>query len=323
MEYGDASGTGVLNVYDRTWKEDLIKAVDPEKDLLACLPELREARALAGHVTEETAAALGIPAGIPVSMGGGDNMMGAIGTGAVSSGVISMSLGTSGTMYGFADKPIVDPKGNLAAFCSSSDGWLPLLCTMNCTVATELMRDLFKMDVKAFDKLAETAPAGSEGLLTVPFFNGERTPNLPHGTGCLMGMTMTNVKQANIHRSAMESAILGMKTGLESFRSLGFEATEVRLIGGGANSPLWRQISADILNLPVVIPEQKEAAAMGGAIQALWALNPDSTMISLSKEHTSLNTEKKAMPRPEQVKIYEEVYAEYNRYVESLTRQFS
>ena len=242
MEYGDASGTALLNIKTRTWHKELVRALDPDKDLTACLPDLLEPWEVSGHVLPEIAEQFGIPAGIPVSTGGGDNMMGAVGTGTVRDGVLTMSLGTSGTLYGYSDSPVIDPRGNLAAFCSSTGGWLPLLCTMNCTVATEMMRQLFEYGVKEFDQLGAAAPAGSEGILTLPFFNGERTPNFPHGKGCIVGMTASNVKKENIFRSALESAILGMKLGLDSFRILGFKAREVRLIGGGGK---LRRMAAD------------------------------------------------------------------------------
>ena len=327
MEYGDASGTALLDVRKRRWHSGLVKALDPERDLMACLPRLIESHEPAGRVRKEAAEQFGIPEGIPVSSGGGDNMMGAVGTGTIRDGVLTMSLGTSGTLYGYSDKPIVDPDGNLAAFCSSSGGWLPLLCTMNCTVATELMRDLFEYGVREFDELGAKAPAGAEGILTLPFFNGERTPNLPHGKGCIVGMTASNVKKENIFRSALESAILGMKVGLESFQKLGFEAREVRLIGGGANSRVWRQITADVLNLPVVIPVTAEAAALGGAMQALWCLDKlegrDSSLESLIDEHVSLDSEGGCSPHPENVEIYKGIYDEYSKYVNALTPLFS
>jgi xylulokinase len=326
MEYGDASGTGVLNIHKRKWDMSVLHALDSEQDLSECLPELIEAYEASGQVTEEASSKLGIPEGVFVSSGGGDNMMGAIGTGATDTGVITMSLGTSGTIYGYSDKPVIDDKGNLAAFCSSTGGWLPLLCTMNCTVATEIMRNLFEYGVKEFDEIASKAPAGSEGIITLPFFNGERTPNLPNGKGCIVGMDMTNVKKENIFRSSLEAAIFGMRLGLDSFRNLGFKVKEVRLIGGGAKSSVWRQIASDILNLPVVVPNQEEAAALGAAIQALWAKDnvekKNSDINYLIKEHVSLNSNKSCLPDPENVKIYDEVYKTYNKYVDSLTGIF-
>ncbi len=327
MEYGDASGTGLLNITKRKWDKDVLHALDSDRDLSVCLPALIEAHETAGQITKFISSRLGIPAGIIVSSGGGDNMMGAIGTGATDVGVITMSLGTSGTIYGYSDQPVIDAKGNLAAFCSSNGGYLPLLCTMNCTVATEQIRSLFEYEVKEFDKIASKAPAGSEGIITLPFFNGERTPNLPNGKGCIVGMDMTNTKKENIFRSSLESAIFGMRLGLESFKDLGFKVKEIRLIGGGANSAVWRQIASDILNLPVVVPVQDEAAALGGAIQALWALDHKGGKVSdinyLIKEHVSLNNDKGCFPFPKNVKIYNDVYKNYNKYVEALRGIFS
>ena len=327
MEYGDASGTALMDVRNRSWHKDLVKALDPDRDLMSCLPDLVEPWEAAGYVQSDVAAQFGIPEGIPVSSGGGDNMMGAVGTGTTKDGVLTMSLGTSGTLYGYSDKPIIDPDGNLAAFCSSSGGWLPLLCTMNCTVATELMRQLFDFGVKEFDEMGAKSPAGAEGILTLPFFNGERTPNLPHGKGCIVGMTAGNVKKENIFRSALESAILGMKLGLDSFENLGFKPREVRLIGGGANSKIWRQITADVLNLPVVIPLNSEAAALGAALQALWCLNKsggdDADINSLIDEHVELDSGKGCLPDQKNVEKYKEVYAEYSKYVNALTPLFS
>jgi xylulokinase len=327
MEYGDASGTALLNVKTRTWHKELVRALDPDKDLMSCLPGLLEPWESSGRILPDIAGKFGIPEGIPVSSGGGDNMMGAVGTGTVRDGVLTMSLGTSGTLYGYSDSPVIDPQGNLAGFCSSTGGWLPLLCTMNCTVATELMRQLFDFGVKEFDQLGASAPAGSEGILTLPFFNGERTPNFPNGKGCIVGMTAGNVKKENIFRSALESAILGMKLGLDSFRNLGFKAREVRLIGGGAKSAVWRQITADILDLPVVVPETDEAAALGGALQALWCLKKsrgeEADINTLVDEHVALAKGKSCTPNPENVKDYEKVYTDYTAYVKALSELFS
>ncbi len=164
------------------------------------------------------------------------------------------------------------------------------------------MRSLFEYGVMEFDKIASKAPAGSEGIITLPLFNGERTPNLPNGKGCIVAMDMTNTKKENIFRSSLESAIFGMRIGLESFRDLGFEIKEVRLIGGGANSAVWRQIASDILDLPVVVPVQNETAALGGTIQALWALDHKDGKISdinyLIKKHVSLNTDRDVFLSP-------------------------
>ncbi len=327
MEYGDASGTGLLDIRSKKWNRELIHALDPDRDLFSCLPPLIKADKPAGTVTRKAAEEFGIPEGIPVSSGGGDNMMGAIGTGATEPGFMTMSLGTSGTLYGYSDIPVVDTSGTIAAFCSSTGGWLPLLCTMNCTVGTELTRTLFNYGVKEFDAEAEKALPGCEGIITLPFFTGERTPNLPNGRGCIVGMTDTNMRKANIFRSTMEAAIYGMRLGLEVFKERGFIPKEIRLTGGGANSKLWRQIAADILNLPVVLPVYTEAAALGAAMQALWCLhNTGGNKVSLSEltaQHIMMDKKTRCLPDRHTEDIYAHTYNQYKKYTTTLQPIFS
>lgn len=326
MEYGDASGTGYLNIRTRKWDRGILRAADPERDLSSCLPRLSETSEPAGFVTEKAAKEFGIPAGALVACGGGDNMMGAIGTGTNADGSLTVSLGTSGTIYGYSSKPIIDPEGNLAAFCSSTGGWLPLLCTMNCTVATELTRALWSADVAALERFASKAKPGSSGVIMLPFFNGERTPNLPAGKGCIMGLTPVNYTRENIFRAAMESGIYGLKLGLETFEKLGCKPREIKLIGGGSKSKLWRQIAADIFDLPVVCPQEEEAAALGGALQAYWSderkEGRKADLNEILRGHVAFSQEKRHKPAPANVKIYNEAYALYKKYVGAVSPIF-
>ena len=311
MEYGDASGTALLDPVQRKWSKKMCSVID--ENLLALLPPLIEADSCAGHVSHKAAAEFGLPEGIPVASGGGDNMMGAVGTGCVNDGFLTMSLGTSGTLYGYSDKSIADPKNGISGFCSSTGGWLPLLCTMNCTVATERIRSLFALEVKEFDKLASQAPAGSAGVIVLPFFNGERTPNLPNGKASISGLTAANAQRENICRAAMESAVFAMKGGLNAFKAMGFKPKEIRLIGGGAKSPLWRRIAADVLNVPIKIPVQTEAAALGAAIQALWCLKggTQAQLKKLCADHVMLHEAEAVVPDKKNVQAYERSYAAY------------
>lgn len=321
MEYGDASGTALLDVRKRRWSSKICALVDPA--LESYLPRLIGPDEPAGRVSAQAAAKYGIPEGALVSSGGGDNMMGAIGTGTVRDGFLAMSLGTSGTLYGYSDQPVVDPAGNLAAFCSSTGGWLPLLCTMNCTVASEQFRALLGLDVKAFDAAAAEAPIGAEGLVVLPFFNGERIPNLPNGRASLNGATASNFTRANVARAALESAIFGMRIGLDSFKALGFKAREIRLIGGGAKSPLWRSIAANVTGLPIKVPAGDEAAAMGGAIQALWCMERaaglKTTIGELCEAHVSLEGGATAEPDAASAAAYGAACAEYGKYLAALS----
>lgn len=270
MEYGDASGTALLDVRKRQWSKAAIAAVDPK--LAGWLPALSEAHESPGVVRPELAAKLGLPAGVIVSAGGGDNMMGAIGTGNTRPGVISASFGTSGTIYAFAEQPVLDPAGEIAAFCSSTGGWLPLLCTMNVTTVTEQVRGLFGHDHAQMAEAIKTVPPGANGLVLLPYLAGERTPNVPAGSGVMLGLTNRTLTPAHFARAAMEGVTLGMNYGLRRLAALGVEAKEIRVTGGGAKSAVWRQMMADIFGVPVVAMVEDEGAALGGALQAAWCV---------------------------------------------------
>ncbi len=319
MEAGDASGTGFLDVRTRNWSDKMLKAIDPERDLRECLPEVAITNEAIGTLLPVIASDLGLPAGIPVSIGGGDNMMGAIGTGNVSPGVVSMSLGTSGTVYAYSDSPIVDKKGNIAAFCSSTGGWLPLLCTMNCTVSTELMRNLLDSDIASFEAQVASAPRGANGVITVPFFNGERTPNLPNAKGCLLGLDSRNTRSENILRSAVEGATFALRFGIDELAELGIDAREIVVTGGGVNSAIWRQIISDICDVPVTVLQQNEGAAFGAALQAVSMLDQsDSDLKTLVDEHLARDEERCCEPRPSAVNFYNETYNKYQQAVDKV-----
>ena len=268
MEYGDASGTALMDVRKRVWSKAVIGAID--RNLADWLPPLSDSHKPAGLLRADLAAKYGLSADVVVSAGGGDNMMGAIGTGNVAPGVVTASFGTSGTIYAFAKNPVVDPEGEIAAFCSSTGGWLPLLCTMNVTTVTEQVRALFGLDHAALNAAVEAAPAGAGGLVLLPYFAGERTPNVPEGSGVLLGLTNQTFSAGHIARAAMEGATMGMNYGLRRLADLGVKAKEIRVTGGGAKSPVWRQLMADIFGVPVVAMVEDEGAALGGALQAAW-----------------------------------------------------
>jgi xylulokinase len=268
MEYGDASGTALLDVRHRTWSEEACAAID--QSLVEKLPAVGSSRVACGMLCADLRGAWGLGE-VVVSAGGGDNMMAAIGTGNVRPGEVTASLGTSGTIFACAEKPVVDPEGEIAAFCDSNDCWLPLLCTMNVTVATELFRKMFGWDHARMDREISSTPPGAEGLLFLPYLQGERTPNLPHGCGVLHGMNTSNTTPAHVARAVMEGVTLGMAYGLRRMERLGVKPDVIRLTGGGSLSAVWRQMCADIFGFPVVTLRSSEGAALGAAIQALSA----------------------------------------------------
>ncbi|MEI8292680.1 MAG: xylulokinase [bacterium] len=280
MEFGDASGTALLDVRTRRWSHEVCAAIDG--NLLSKLPPVGSSTEPVGKLLPALAAAWGLSPDVVISAGGGDNMMAAIGTGNIRPGTVTASLGTSGTIFACAPQPVIDPQGEIAAFCDSADHWMPLLCTMNVTVATEAFRKLFGWDHDRMDKEISFIPAGADGLLFLPYLQGERTPNLPDGCGVLHGMTPSNLTPAHMARAAMEGVTLGMAYGLRRMEALGLKPSEIRLTGGGSKSPVWRQMLADIFGYPVVTMKSAEGAALGAAIQALAAANPGESLETFS-----------------------------------------
>jgi xylulokinase len=316
MEFGDASGTALMDVRKRVWSKAAIDAVDPR--LAEWLPPLSPSHKAAGTLRPELAARWGLSRDVVVSAGGGDNMMGAIGTGNVVPGVVTASFGTSGTIYAFAKTPVVDPRGEMAAFCSSTGGWLPLLCTMNVTSATEKVRALFGLDLAAFDAAAAAAPAGAGGLVFLPYLAGERTPNEPDGSGAFFGLTHRNFTAAHAARAAMEGVTMGMNCGLRRLAELGVRPREIRVTGGGAKSPVWRQIMAGVFGVPVVAMVEDEGAALGGALQAAWCVarrsgNPRATIADITAGVVALDESTRCLPEASATALYRDMQALQDR----------
>ncbi|MES2709818.1 MAG: xylulokinase [Verrucomicrobiota bacterium] len=298
MEFGDASGTGLLNVRTREWHRGLVDFIDSR--LFSMLPPLGSSLARHGTLREELRARWGLPEGVVVSAGGGDNMMGAIGTGNVKPGVVTVSLGTSGTVFACADKPVIDPLGEVAAFCDSADQWMPLVCTMNVTVLTEAVRGLFGFDHTELEAKLMAAPPGADGLTFLPYLNGERTPNLPNGSGVLHGLRTDNFTAAHLTRAAVEGVTTGLAYGLKRFKDLGVTPSEIRLTGGGSRSAGWRQVVADIFGVPAVSLATAEGAGLGAALQAAYvAVNEDGQRLTLAEitgRLVSLDETTRALP---------------------------
>ncbi len=268
MEYGDASGTGLMDVRTRTWFKPILKFIDPK--VLSILPPLRSSKRPAGLLRSSLREEWGLADDALVSAGSGDNMMSAIGTGNIRPGVVTVSLGTSGTICAFSEEPVIDEKGEVASFCDATDHWLPLTCTMNVAAATEQMRELFSWDIPTMEKRVKAVAPGAGGVLFLPYLQGERTPNLPKGSGVFHGLTTENMTPDFMARAVVEGVTLGLAYGLRRFKDLGIVPKEIRLTGGGSKSAVWRQIAADVLGFPTVALRVTEGAALGAAIQAAW-----------------------------------------------------
>jgi xylulokinase len=321
-DYGDSSGTGYFNVRTRQWDIPLLDHIDPSGRLAKALPQLLEAHQPVGTVRPAIAQRLGLNPDAIVSSGGGDNMMGAIGTGNIAPGSITMSLGSSGTVYAFADAANVSAQPSVATFCSSSGGWLPLICTMNLTNATSAIRELFALDIGAFNAAIASSPIGAQGVLMLPFLNGERVPALPHATGSILGLDSTNLNQANVCRAVVEGTTFGLRYGLDLLRDSGIKSSNIRLIGGGAKSAIWRQIVADIMDTPVICTVGTEAAALGAAIQAAWCLSFENgageSLQALCERCVSLDPDSETLPVAAHVAAYHDVYQHYRNQLQGI-----
>lgn len=324
MECGDASGTALLDVRRRIWSKKALSAVDAR--LQEMLPPLIGSDEIAGTLLPALAKKWGLGLDVVVSSGGGDNMMGAIGTGNVAPGIVTVSLGTSGTIYACSDHPVVDPQGEIAAFCDSTGKWLPLVCTMNVTVATEMVRERFDLTHEELSNAAESAPAGSDGLLLIPFFEGERTPNVPDGTGVFFGLRAATFDAPHMARAAMEGTTLGLNYGLNRMRALGIEPREIRATGGGSRSAVWRKILADVFNAEVVCVKNEEGAAVGAALQALWAYRKHSgasaSIRELCERFVGLDESTRVRPEPRNVELYRVLQTLNDRIVRDLDASF-
>jgi len=225
-------------------------------------------------------------------------------------------------VYAYAEQPQVSPHPQVATFCSSSGGWLPLICTMNLTNASGAIRDLLGLDVETFGALVGEAPIGAGGVLMLPFLNGERVPALPQATASLHGLTADNLTRANLCRAVVEGTTFGLRYGLDLLRASGIRSDGIRLIGGGAKSAIWRQIVADIMGAPVACPQHTEAAALGAAIQAAWCVSHQHgevlSLDALCERCVLFDHSRGAEPDELRSRAYEGVYQRYREQVRGL-----
>lgn len=268
-DVADSSGTLLFDVQRRDWSAEMLEAMEIDGDIL---PKVYESIELTGKVSKAGAEATGLLEGTPVVAGAGDNAAGALGMGIVHSGMVSVTIGTSGVVFVVTEKPMLDPKGRIHTLCHAIPGrWHNTGVTQGAGLSLKWFRDNFGLAGESYDDLMELAskiPAGSDGLLWTPYLMGERTPHLdPHARASLVGLTASHTR-AHVIRAILEGVAFSLRDSLEIFRDLKAPIEAVRLGGGGAKSELWRQIQADIYGQTVQTVEAEEGAAFGAAILA-------------------------------------------------------
>lgn len=317
----DAAGTLLFDLQKRNWSEEVCAALDIPLDWLSPTHEGSE---VTGAVSEEAARATGLRAGTPVVAGGGDQAAGAVGVGAVREGVVSLALGTSGVVFATTDSPAYEPEGRLHAFCHAVPGrWHLMGVMLSAAGSLRWYRDTLAPDLSFGDLLAPAADVapGSDGLLFLPYLTGERAPHPdPLARGAFVGLTVRHTRP-HLTRAVLEGVAFGLREGFDLLRAAGLAPVEeVRVSGGGAQSPLWRQILADVLGTPLVTVTSTEGAAYGAALLAgvgagLWA---DVETACAASVRVTGRTE----PDPEAAAAYDAAFARYRALYPALKPTF-
>jgi xylulokinase len=269
IDKADGAGMLLFDLQQRDWSPEVLATLDIPASYL---PPTHEGPAITGYVSHAAAAATGLRVGIPVMAGGGDQAAGAVGVGAVQPGVVSLALGTSGVVFATTGGPFVEPEGRLHAFCHAVPGrWHFMGVMLSAAGSLRWHRDTFAPGVSFDDLLAPAAavPIGCEGLLFLPYLTGERTPHPdPLARGAFVGLTVRH-SLPHLSRAVIEGVSFGLRDSFELIKSgSGAAITQVRVSGGGAKSPLWRQILADIMDAELVTVNTTEGAAYGAALLA-------------------------------------------------------
>ncbi|MET0853815.1 MAG: xylulokinase, partial [Microterricola sp.] len=300
----DASGTAYWSPATGEYDRELLRLALGHD---AVLPHVLGPAERAGTVHPVIAGQLGATdpgstAGIVLGAGAGDNAGAALGLDAVAGDVV-VSIGTSGTVFAVTDAAASDPSGTVAGFADASGRFLPLIATLNAARVLDAVSGMLGVDHAELGELAMQAEPGSGGAVLVPWFEGERTPNLPQATAGFDGLTLANSTRPNLARAAIEGMLCGLADGLDAVRAQGVSAERVILIGGAAQNPAVQAIAAQIFDAPVVVPTPGEYVADGAARQALWALGgerptwPVTVAARPTAEHHSVIREQYAAAR--------------------------
>ncbi|WP_339686740.1 xylulokinase [Gimesia maris] len=329
-EVSDASGTLLLNVRQRKWSRPLLNKLELDESLL---PAVHESEDVSGHLTEASASLLGLPSGVAVVGGGGDQAAGAIGNGIVKRGVISATMGTSGVVFAHSDEVQIDPEGRVHTFCHAvRDKWHVMGVVLSAGGSLQWYRNqLCEQQVAAARKQkvdpyqlitaqAAEAPAGSEGLFFLPYLTGERTPHAdPFARAAWIGLSLRHGR-SHLSRAVIEGATYAMRDSLEIIRELNIPVKEIRLSGGGARSPFWRQVQADTYGQKVVTINAEEGPAYGVALLAAAGTGAYKDVVEACTatirvvESTSVNSKDK--------KVYNQAFPVYQKLYSSLKSDF-
>ena len=315
-DVADASGTLLFDVVNRRWSLEMLQASGLQPEIL---PEVLESAETSGRVSKDGAAATGLREGTPVVAGGGDQAAGAVAMGIVEPGNVSATIGTSGVVFAATSTPVVEPKGRIHTFCHAIPGrWHVMGVTQGAGLSLRWFRDQFCPGA-SYDALmseAAEAPASADGLLWAPYLMGERTPHLdPNARGALVGLTAQHTR-AHVIRAILEGVAFSLRDTFTIFRDLGVPVKSIRLGGGGARSPLWQQIQADIYGMRADLIAAEEGAAYGAGLLAGVGAGVWRSVESACE--TAVHVAKHVEPIPNNVEQMNRRYEEYRKLYPAL-----
>ncbi len=320
-DVSDASGTLLLNVSKRDWSKEILAALGIDR---ALLPAVHESPEVTGRVTAGASLLTGLKAGTPVAAGAGDQAASAVGNGVVSPGLTSATLGTSGVIFAYTDKPKLDPKGRIHTFCHAVPRkWHVMGVTQGAGLSLRWFRDELgaaetwyakQVGADPYELIlreAEKAPPGSGGLLFLPYLMGERTPHLdPQARGMWFGLTAAH-SRAHLIRSILEGVAFSLRDSLEIFAELKIPVSEIRASGGGSRSALWRQIQADVYDREVTSLREAEGSAFGAALLAGVSCRTYDSVDEAARE--AIQVKDHIVPNAGNTRLYSEQYQVYRK----------
>jgi xylulokinase len=320
-DVADGSGMSLMDIGQRTWSDEMLAAFDIPK---AWLPDLCESQDVCAYVSEEAAQATGLKVGTPIVGGAGDQPASGVGNGIVEMGQASLTVGTSGVAYAANNRYAPEPDGRLHTFCGPMPGtWFHMGVMLSAAGGLRWAHDELapNLDYDELNRQAESVPRGSLGLLFAPYLTGERNPHPdPFARGALVGFTLRH-GLPHIIRAVMEGVAFGMRDQLELLRSLGVNPPEAVIAGGLVNSPVWKQLTTDIMGIPLYTVNTGESSAFGAAILAAVGAGAYPDVPTACKQ--MVRRVETVQPNQQATADYERLYPSFRRLYPALKQTFA
>ncbi|MBG7606843.1 MAG: xylulokinase [Verrucomicrobia bacterium] len=319
-EPGSASTTGLFDIRQRKWSGEIINFIDPQLGDL--LPPISASDQPRGTLRSDLAKNWGISELVQVGAGSGSTQLATLAAGCVGNGSVALELGSRGTLVGVGTEPVIDLRDEIVPLCSASGSWIGMASSPNTSLAPEVLKRHYGWSAADFERMVASVSPGADGLLLLPYFAPESIPRLLEGCGVLHGITPGNFTPAHLARATAEGVVLGMSYAMSRLREMGFDPTEIRLLGTGSGSPVMRQLLADALGTTVVPVYSKQGAAVGAAMQAAVAFfkqcGESLDFEDICNYLVAGNVIERCEPNPENHELYQDLMARQQYLVDTL-----